>query len=31
MALMAPETSEDDVDLHTSVFRDALETLVGDA
>ena len=30
MALMAPETSEDDVDLHTSVFREALAALVGD-
>ena len=30
MALMAPETTEDDVDLHTSVFREALAALVGD-
>jgi glutamate-1-semialdehyde 2,1-aminomutase len=31
MALMAPETSEDDVDVHTSVFREALVALVGAA
>jgi len=28
MALMAPQTSEDDVDLHTKVFREAAKELV---
>jgi glutamate-1-semialdehyde 2,1-aminomutase len=31
MALMAPDTTEADVDLHTSVFREAVVSLVGDA
>jgi glutamate-1-semialdehyde 2,1-aminomutase len=31
MALMAPETTEADVDLHTAVFRDAVVSLIGDA
>ena len=29
MALMAPETTEADVDLHTAVFREAVVSLVG--
>jgi glutamate-1-semialdehyde aminotransferase len=31
MALMAPETTEADVDLHTAVFRDAVVSLFGAA
>ncbi|MEY2413867.1 MAG: glutamate-semialdehyde -aminomutase [Acidobacteriaceae bacterium] len=29
MALMSPATTEDDIDRHTQVFRDAVQTLVG--
>jgi glutamate-1-semialdehyde 2,1-aminomutase len=29
MALMSPQTENDDVDLHTKVFRDAMRELVG--
>jgi glutamate-1-semialdehyde 2,1-aminomutase len=29
MALMAPQTSTEDVDLHTKVFREAVRELVG--
>ena len=29
MALMSPATSEDDVDLHTRVFREAVLELAG--
>jgi glutamate-1-semialdehyde 2,1-aminomutase len=28
MALMSPETSEADVDVHTQVFRESVEALV---
>ena len=29
MALMSPQTAEEDVDLHTKVFREAVKELVG--
>jgi hypothetical protein len=29
MALMCPATTEDDVDLHTEAFGEALEALLG--
>ncbi len=29
MALMAPQTEAEDVDLHTKVFREAVKELVG--
>jgi hypothetical protein len=28
MALVAPDTTPEDIDFHTAVFREAVETLV---
>ena len=30
MALIAPETTEADIDQHTDVFRESVEALAGD-